>query len=146
MIISLLIIAIGLIPIVLAINVLRIYRGSELGVTLLLFMLLISLWQIDIGVLYLKDMISIDLILQLFQFFRRGPTFIVPVTFYIAYLIIHRHSPNFKNAAYYRILLSLFNRKFLWLFGIGSVVIYFINWTKLGIVRIKGSQGLLLRY
>ncbi|WP_227937633.1 sensor histidine kinase [Alkalihalobacillus deserti] len=137
MVIASLIIAIGLIPLVLAINVLRIYKGSELGIALLLFMLSISLWQIDIGVLYLKDFLPENVILLLFRLFRVGPTFIVPLTFYLTYLIIKKHAPNFKNTTWYKLTLSLFNTKVLCLFFVWTIAIYVLNWTKFGIEGLR---------
>lgn len=133
MIIALLVITIGFIPIVLAINVLKIYKGSEIGLGLLLYMISITLWQMNIGVLYLKDFLSEELVLRLFQFLRVGPTFLIFLTFYIAYLIVVKHSPTFKNNTFYKIIQSLFNKKALWAFGIWSLFVYLINWTSLGI-------------
>jgi signal transduction histidine kinase len=137
MVIALLIISIGLIPLVLAINVLRIYKGSELGIALLLFMMSISLWQIDIGVLYLKDFLPETMILDLFRLFRIGPTFIVPLTFYLTYLIIRKHAPNFKNTFWYKLALSVFNTKVLCLFFLWTIAIYVLNWTELGIEGLR---------
>lgn len=137
MITSLLIMTIGLIPLVLAINVLKIYKGSQLGFALLLFMMSICFWQIDIGVLYLKGIVPEHIILLLFQIFRIGPTFIVPITFYIAYLIMHKHSPNFKGTLYYQFIVSLLNKNLMVLFGVWSMFVYFINWTPLGIEGLR---------
>jgi signal transduction histidine kinase len=137
MVVALLIIAIGLIPIVLAINVLRIYKGSELGIALLLFMMSISLWQIDIGVLYLKDYLPENIILLLFRLFRIGPTFIIPLTFYLTFLIIKKHAPNFKNTSWYKLALSVFNTKALCLFFVWTIAIYLLNWTKWGIEGLR---------
>ncbi|MFC4320037.1 sensor histidine kinase [Litchfieldia salsa] len=133
MIIALFIFSIGLLPLVLALNVIKMYKGSELGIALLLFMISITLWQIDIGVLYLKDILSKDLILFIFRFFRIGSTLVVPLTFYIVYIILKKHSPNIKNSFLHHLLLLLFNPKIIWLLSIWGLIVYFINWTKWGI-------------
>lgn len=137
MVIPLLIVAIGLLPLVLAINVLIIYKGSELATGLLFFMICISLWQIDIGVLYLKDLLPENNILFLFQLFRIGPTFIVPIIFYITYLIVKKYAPNFKNATFFKIILSIFNKKIVCMFFLWTIGIYFLCWTKLGVEGLR---------
>jgi signal transduction histidine kinase len=137
MITALFIFTIGLLPLFLALNVLRMYKGSELGIALLLFMVAITLWQIDIGVLYLKGIISEEHILHLFRFFRIGPTGVVPITFYLVYLILKKHAPNIKNSFFYHMLLSCFNPKVVWVLSIWSIVVYIINWTKWGIEGLK---------
>jgi hypothetical protein len=91
LIISFLIAIIGIIPVVLAISILKLYKGSELAIPLLFYMLLISLWQLDIAVLYLKGTFSEELILWLFKVFRAGPTFLVPLVFYISYVTLKKN-------------------------------------------------------
>lgn len=137
MIIAFLIAIIGIFPMVLAICVTKIYKGSELAFALLLYMLSISFWQLDIAVLYLKGIFSKDLITWLFKLFRIGPTFMVPIVFYLSYVLIKKHTANIKNQRFYQILLSVFNRKVLIFLVIWSIIIYLINMTKLGIVGLK---------
>lgn len=137
LIIACLIALIGMIPIVLAICLIKIYKGSELATALLLYMLFISFWQLDVAVLYTKGVISKDLITFLFRLFRLGPTFLVPIVFYLAYILIKKHTANFKNQRSYQFLLAVFNRKVLFFLVIWSFLIYLINMTKLGIIGIK---------
>ncbi|WP_100374293.1 sensor histidine kinase [Bacillus sp. FJAT-45037] len=137
MIISLLIIAIGLIPLVLAINTIRIYKGSELGIILLLFMMSLSFWQIDIGVLYLKSFLPEDWILWLFRLFRMGPTFIVPITFYLAYVIFNKYALNFATRKWYKFTRLIINAKVLKVFILWSIFIYFLNWTNFGVSGLR---------
>ncbi|QGQ45064.1 sensor histidine kinase [Metabacillus sediminilitoris] len=140
MIIAFLIAIIGIIPIVLAISVVKIYRGSELAVPLLLYMLSISCWQLDIAVLYLKGTFSEELILWLFKIFRAGPTFMIPLVFYLSYAAIKKHSTNLKNNLFYRFLIIIFNRKVLILLSIWSLFVYIVNMTDLGIRGLQEIQ------
>lgn len=140
MIIAFLIAIIGIIPIVLAISVVKIYRGSELAVPLLLYMLSISCWQLDIAVLYLKGTFSEELILWLFKIFRAGPTFMIPLVFYLSYAAIKKHSTNLKNNLFYRFLIIIFNRKVLILLSIWSLFVYIVNMTDLGIRSLQEIQ------
>ena len=140
MITSLLIFTIGLLPLVLAINVTRIYKGSQLGIALLLFMCSVTLWQMDIGILYLKGFLPEEWILNLFRFFRLGTTGVVPVIFYLIYLLLNKHTPNIKNKSGYNFLQSFFNLKIFWMLVVWSIGVYAINWTKLGIEGLRVVQ------
>lgn len=137
MIIAFLIANIGIIPLVLAFSTLKIYKGSELSFALLLYMVSISFWQLDVAVLYLKGVLPQAIIFLLFKIFRAGPTFNIPIVFYLSYILIRKHSTNIKNQKFYPLLLSIFNRKVLVFSLIWSVCIYIINMTKLGMTGLK---------
>jgi signal transduction histidine kinase len=137
LIISFLIAIIGIIPIVLAISVLQLYKGSKLALPLLFYMLSICIWQLDIAVLYLKGTLSEEHILWLFRIFRAGPTFMVPLVFYLSFVAIKKHSTNIKNKFFNRILLSIYNYKVLFSLGVWSTIVFVINCTNLGIKGIK---------
>lgn len=133
-----LIFAIGAIPLMLAISVNRIYRGSKLNSGLFIFMILVTMWQIDVGILYFKDLMSEEQILFLFRFFRLGTTYAILIVFYIAYVIVRNHPASFKvNTFLNRILKFIFNKKMLVLMIIWTSFVYFINWTELGIKGLR---------
>ncbi|MGX2959525.1 sensor histidine kinase [Peribacillus sp. JNUCC 23] len=140
MIISFLIISIGIIPIVLAISILKIYKGSELSYALLFYMLSISFWQIDIAVLYLKGILSEELILWLFKFFRAGPTFMIPLVFYLSYVTVKKHSAYIKDNQFYRPLVSIFTRKVLVLLVVWSTFVFIVNLTDYGVSGLREVQ------
>ncbi len=140
MIIAFLIAIIGIIPIVLAICVLKIYKGSELAFALFLYMLSISFWQLDIAVLYLKGVLSEEVVTWLFRFFRIGPTFMIPLVFYLAYVLIKKHTTNIKNQAFYKFQFSIFNHKVLIFLMVWSFFIYLINMTRLGIIGVNEME------
>ncbi|XJZ26871.1 ATP-binding protein [Bacillota bacterium Lsc_1132] len=138
MIIGLLICTIGIIPIVLALNVRGLYKGSELSVGLLIYMILISIWQANIGILYFKDLLSENTVLLLFRLFRIAPTFAIPATFYVAYIIITKYTTTFKSGNFLNKFLGvLFTKKALVGLILWSTIIYIINWTSLGITGLK---------
>ncbi|MGP7818574.1 sensor histidine kinase [Niallia sp. 01092] len=140
MIISFLTAIIGIIPTVLAVSVLKLYKGSKLAIPLLFYMLAISLWQLDIAVLYLKGIFSESLILWVFRIFRAGPTFLVPLVFYVAYISLTKHAVNLKNTFFNRFLLFMFNKKVLVLLFIWSTIIYILNMTELGVRGLKDLE------
>ena len=58
MIIGLFVFTIGIIPLVLALTVIRNNKDSKLSLGLFLFMIVITIWQADVGILYFKDQLS----------------------------------------------------------------------------------------
>lgn len=137
MIIGLLVLTIGIIPIVLAFSVRRLFKGSELSFGLLIYMILISIWQADIGILYFNNLFSERVILLLFRLFRIAPTFAIPVTFYVAYTIIKKYTPTFKDGNFNKLIGIVFTRKTLVALFIWSTIIFIVNWTSLGIKGLK---------
>ncbi|MFK4996700.1 hypothetical protein ACI2OX_01680 [Bacillus sp. N9] len=137
MIIGLLICAIGLIPSVLALTMHNFYKESKLSVGLVIYMLLITIWQFDVGILYFKDLLKEEIILILFKLFRMGTTFSIPVVFFVAYSIIKLQPTMLKgNKWLSKILIILFNKITLYVLIIWSSIVYIINWTPLGIQAI----------
>ncbi|WP_156153526.1 hypothetical protein [Domibacillus robiginosus] len=98
-------------------------------------MILITLWQLNIGVLYFREILPESLALFLFRLFRAGPTFSVLAVFYIAHVTIENYSSIFKKyTAVSKILKFVFNKKTFVILMIWSLMIYIINWTTLGIM------------
>lgn len=138
MIIGILVCAIGIIPIVLAIGIDRLYKGTQLSNGLLTYMFLITLWQENIGILYFKGLYNEDVILVLFRLFRLAPIYAIPVVFYIAYIIMNTYSTSFKSNTFLNKLLNfIFTKKILYFLFIWSTAVYVINWTDLGVKGLK---------
>lgn len=141
MIIGLLVFTIGMIPIVLALNVNRMNNGSKLSLGWILFMITITIWQADIGVLYLKDFLSEETILFLFRLFRIASTYAIPIVFYIAYAILKDYLIETKGKGILnKIVKFIFTKKMFSFLLVWSSLIYVINWTKWGILRLKVEQ------
>lgn len=134
MIIGILICAIGLLPLFLALSINKVYNETKLSVGMTISMILITIWQLDIGVLYFRDVLSEDTVLFLFKLFRAGPTFSLPMVLYMAYWIINNQPSVMKKTNWLtRIAYALFTKKALIGFTIWSTVVYLISWTNLGV-------------
>ncbi|RSK25953.1 sensor histidine kinase [Bacillus sp. HMF5848] len=133
MLVSVLILMIGLIPLVLGIGLLQLYKGNQLTVPLFIYMLLITFWQIDLAVLYMGEILPKDSILTLFKLFRIGPTFSVPLVLYMAHLAV-RNNPIPANKTFiYKLFRAVVNRKGIALVLAWSIIVYIVNWTPYGI-------------
>ncbi|WP_366248126.1 HAMP domain-containing sensor histidine kinase [Terribacillus aidingensis] len=134
MIIGILICAIGLLPLFLAWSIGKVYNETKLSVGMIISMILITIWQLDIGVLYFKDVLSEDIALFLFKLFRAGPIFTLPMVLYIAYWMINNQpSVTKKTNRLTKMSYAFFTKKALIGFTIWSLVVYFISWTNLGV-------------
>ncbi|WP_245609666.1 sensor histidine kinase [Terribacillus saccharophilus] len=134
MIIGIVICAIGLLPLFLALSISKVYNETKLSVGMIICMILITIWQLDIGVLYFKDVLSEDIVLFLFKLFHGGSTFILPTVLYMAYWIINNQpSVTEKTNWLTKMSYALFTKKALIGFTIWSMAVYFISWTNLGI-------------
>lgn len=134
MIIGLLICTIGLIPLVVSFVIKSMYNESRLTMGIVLYMLFVSIWQIDVGVLYFSDILSESTILVLFKLLRLGPTFGVPIVLYVAYLIIKDQPTMLTDTPWLaKVSRLLLDKKSLIFFIILSGVVYIINLTELGI-------------
>lgn len=133
MIVGLLICAIGLIPIVLAFSVNKIYKKSNLTLGITLLMVMISGWQQGIGVLYFTDLLDEQSAFWLFRIFRFAPTFSVPATFFVAYSTIKSFSVTLENDSILnRVVNYIFTKKMLISLIAWTSIVYFISWTDLG--------------
>lgn len=133
MIVGLLICAIGLIPIVLAFSVNKIYKKSNLTLGITMLMVMISGWQQGIGVLYFTDLLDEQSAFWLFRIFRFAPTFSVPATFFVAYCTIKSFSVILKNDSIFnRVVNYIFTKKMLIALIIWTSFVYFISWTDFG--------------
>ncbi|WML52206.1 HAMP domain-containing sensor histidine kinase [Neobacillus sp. PS3-12] len=135
MVIGLLISVIGFIPIALALSIHKMYNKSKLSLALFVYMLLITVWQLDVGVLYLSDQWNESASLFLFRLLRLGPTYAIPVVFNIAYIIIKHHSTVLYDAGKLetKICKFLFKKITFYILIALSSFVYLINFTNLGI-------------
>ncbi|WP_174615992.1 sensor histidine kinase [Virgibacillus ihumii] len=138
MITGLLICTIGLIPLVLGLSIRAIYKESKVSSVLFIYMVLITVWQFNVGILYFGNVLPESVVLFLFKLFRAGPTLSIIVVFYLTYIFIKDQPAMLKETSgITRTLLKLFNKKVLVFFGIWSGLIYIINWTSLGIEGLR---------
>jgi signal transduction histidine kinase len=133
MIVGLLICAIGLIPIVLAFSVNKIYKKSNLTLGITLLMVMISGWQQGIGVLYFTALLDEQSAFWLFRILRFAPTYSVPATFFVAYCTIKSFSVTLKNDSILnRVVNYIFTKKMMIALIIWTSFVYFISWTDFG--------------
>ena len=97
-------------------------------------MMAITVWQFDVGVLYLLNIFEEGSILILFKILRAGPTFAIPTVYYLSYIIFKSEPLVFnQNIQLNKILIRFFNIKVLYVLIGWSIVVFLINWTDLGI-------------
>lgn len=134
MFVSFLIFIIGILPLMLGLSLFRLYRGAKMTFPIFIYMALISFWQIDISILYLKDIFSENIILFLFKLFRAATIYAVPATFYVIYTLIHKQEATLeKNSWINKAILKVFTKTGLIGLFTWSSFVYVISWTNYGI-------------
>ncbi|WP_445491886.1 ATP-binding protein [Niallia sp. 03133] len=134
MVIGLFIFIIGLIPIVLALGTLRLFNNSKIAVAVLLYMILISIWQFSVCVLYFPGTLSKETALLLFRMFRMGPTYAMSAIFYVVLIIVESYQvlPTKKNL-FSTLISRLITKKFFYVYVAWSTFVFVMNWSKFGI-------------
>ena len=147
MIVGLLICTIGLVPLVVSLSIKSMFSESKLTSGIFLYMFSITIWQIDIGLLYVSDILSEDTILLLFKILRFGPTFVVPIVLYVAHTIIRDQPSTLKESHWLmRISRVLFAKESIIFFTIWSGIVYVINLTNLGITGLVEHNNFSISY
>ncbi|BCB05797.1 putative bifunctional diguanylate cyclase/phosphodiesterase [Bacillus sp. KH172YL63] len=133
---------VALIPFSIGITVLFMFKKSKLSKVLFLFLLLASLWQMDVAILFAHGILSIDLIDFLFRLFRIGSILLSPTLFYVAYTIYHEQFQSSGRSRWRYIM----NKTSVLSFYIWGLIVYFVGWSEYGIDRLvlvnpEGSYG-----
>ncbi|WP_167355923.1 sensor histidine kinase [Paenibacillus oryzisoli] len=110
---------------------------TKLTNAMLMFMIFMSIWQLDVSVLYSNDVIETGLILFLFQLLRIGSIMLPPAFLYVGYISLKHLS---KDQAKWMNL--VINKYTLIVYVLWSLFIYCINWTDLGVLGLKSIQGI----
>ncbi|WP_167357162.1 sensor histidine kinase [Paenibacillus pectinilyticus] len=96
-----------------------------------------SLWQLDVSVLYSNDLISNDQIFFLFKLFRIGSIMLPPAFLYVGYV-----SLNYLTKEEAKWMKWIINKYTLSVYSAWSLFIYVVNWTDFGVVGLKKLVGL----
>jgi signal transduction histidine kinase len=97
------------------------------------FLFLLSIWQMDVSILYAEDYLSKQGIEALFRIFRFGSIMFMPLLYYFTYHI-YKTEVDYRNVKNYH--KWLFNQWNLYSFLLFSFIVYCINLTPYGIVEI----------
>lgn len=140
-VIGLLIMLIGVIPAVLGVFFKKVFKETQLATPLSIFMILVFIWQVDIGVLYFHEFLSHDTILFLFKLFRGSILFVIPLTIYIVYFSYSRDTYKNKEKTMVEKIVNFVISKPVFIFTlIMSIIAYLINWTGYGVTSMYLEQ------
>ncbi|MFD2803397.1 EAL domain-containing protein [Litchfieldia salsa] len=112
------------------------FKKSKLAKVLFLFLILASIWQIDVAFLFSYGIFPIDTIDFFFRLLRIGSIMLTPTLFYVGYTITQQEIPMlFKSKWRY-----IMNRKTVIVFYGWSFIVYLVGWSKNGIASLKIIQ------
>jgi diguanylate cyclase (GGDEF)-like protein/PAS domain S-box-containing protein len=132
----LLMLSIAFVPLIFGILTVLLFGKSKISFGLFLILLLISIWQLDITVLYGYNIISIEKIQFLFRLFRFGSVFVIPTLFYVTYILLKEIKLHEKTW-----LDWLINRFNVIIFYLWSVFVYVTGWMNKGVENLHLITG-----
>ncbi|MFC5649174.1 sensor histidine kinase [Paenibacillus solisilvae] len=110
---------------------------TKLTNAMVVFMIFMSLWQLDVSFLYSVDIFSQETIFFLFKCFRIGSIMLPPAFLYVGYVALKYLSDDKKNWMRW-----IINRYTIIAYYLWSLFIYLINWSSLGVLGLKKIHGL----
>ncbi len=120
---------VALIPMLIGVTILRMFKNNNLSQALFVFLFFASLWQIDVAVLYAYGILSESMIDFFFRLLRIGSIMLSPSLFFVAYIIIQEEFPGFTHSKWQLIM----NKRNVVLLYIWSLGVYLVGWSKKGI-------------
>lgn len=127
--------AMSLVPLFLGMSCKMLFK-TKLTNAMLIFMIFMSIWQLDVSVLYSNDVMNTDWIFFLFKLFRIGSIMLPPAFLYVGYVTLKyltKEEAKWMN--------RIINKYTLSLYGAWSLFIYMINWTDYGVLGLKNIDG-----
>lgn len=104
---------------------------------MVIFMIFMSLWQLDVSVLYSSDIFNQETVFFLFRLFRIGSIMLPPAFLYVGYIALKYLS---KQERYW--MKWIINRYTIGIYYVWSLFIYVINWTDLGVLGLQEIRGI----
>ncbi|OXM85779.1 sensor histidine kinase [Paenibacillus rigui] len=128
--------AISLVPLFLGMSSKMMFK-TKLTNAMLLFMVFISLWQLDVSLLYSSDLLRYDIIFFLFKLFRVGSIMLPPAFLYVGYMALKYLSKDEGSWLKWVINKYTIGAYYCW-----SIFVYILNWSELGITGLNHINGL----
>ena len=117
------------IPVCVGVTLLVLFKKYKLSKILFLFLLMVSIWQLDVAFLYAYDLFNKETISFVFNLLRFGSIMLTPAIFHIGYTIVQEILPEELQKKW----LPLVNRTTVAIFYGVAFLVYIIGWSKKGI-------------
>lgn len=125
-----LMIVLSIVPLGLGWAIRALFGKTKLSKSLFIFMCLISIWQMDVAILFASNYLSIEMIDRLFRFFRFGTIMLPPSILYVTSAILIE---CVEKKALSRKWSLLIKNKVIGIFTIWSLIIYIVGFFRIGI-------------
>lgn len=124
------------IPLWVGLSIIFLFKKNTLSKIIFLFLLLATIWQLDVTFLYSYHLLKKETIEFFFRLFRFGSVMVTPTIFYVAYTIFQEHLPDHKKQKWKIIV----NKTTLLLFYGLAFLVYAVGWSDKGISSLKIMQ------
>ncbi|WJH32916.1 diguanylate cyclase [Paenibacillus sp. CC-CFT747] len=116
----------SIVPLGLGLAIKSLFGNTRLSKSLFVFMVCISVWQMDVAILFANRYVSTATIDFLFRLFRFGTIMLPAALLYVTYVIYQEHVDRRKLSAGWQLLI---NRGMLQAFGLWCLTVYAAGWT-----------------
>lgn len=130
-------IAFAVVPLFLGVATVFTFRKTRLARGFFIFMLFISVWQLDVAILYGYEWWTPEQIDRLFRFFRFGFIMLGPASLYIAHIVYHDlEGPKTVKRRFGRLVEHLVSIRFILIYYAFSFIVYLLGWSSKGIEKL----------
>lgn len=136
---------IAVVPLVLGVSIVTLFGKSKFTVSVVLFLFFISIWQLDVSVLYASPFFRTETIEFLFRLLRFGSVMLPPIFFYVGYTAFWEASGGKEN----RLIRLIMHRYVVMLYFAWSLLVYILNWTDGNFTHlqaIRSTEGMTVLY
>ncbi|QYR23613.1 EAL domain-containing protein [Paenibacillus sp. sptzw28] len=127
----------AIVPLGLGLAIQTLFGRNKLSCSMFIFMIFISIWQLDVGILFAHDYFGREMIDFLFRLFRFGSIMLSPSLLYVSYVIYNELVDRKKLSGRWRWFI---NRRMIIAFLIWSLIVYVLGWTTQGIIGLNLVQ------
>ena len=126
---SLFLLILSFIPITVGITLLVLFKANKLSKIIFLFLVMVSIWHLDITFLYSVSLFEKETIDFFYRLFRFGSIMITPMLFHLGYIIAQEMSAS-ELKKKWRLLV---NRNVVLILYVISFLVYLSSWSEYGI-------------
>jgi len=119
----------AMVPLVIGITIFYMLQKTKLASALLLFLVLASVWQFDVAILYANQYFSYEIIDTVFRALRFGSILLTPTLFYVAYIVVNEHLPQMGDTKWKYVM----NNRVVLAFYAWGLFAYIVGWSERGI-------------
>ncbi|GIP35036.1 hypothetical protein J2TS4_42460 [Paenibacillus sp. J2TS4] len=130
-------IAFAVVPLILGLAMELTFRKTRLARGFFIFMLFVSIWQLDVAVLYGYEWFTPEQVDRLFRLFRFGFIMLGPASMYIVHIVYHDlEGPKTSGLRFGKLVSKLVDLRMIAFYYLFSFIVYLGGWSRKGVEKL----------